>query len=62
MTTVLMIGSAPMAMEAAGWPRKGFDRILAINNAHRVRPDWDFAIYPWDFAVERRPVAETGKR
>ena len=62
MTTVLMIGSAPMAMEAAGWPRKGFDRILAINNAHRVRPDWDFAIYPWDFATERRPVAKNGQR
>ena len=38
MTTVLMIGSAPMAIEVAGWPRQGFDRILAINNAHLLPP------------------------
>ena len=62
MTTVLMIGSAPMAIEVAGWPRQGFDRILAINNAHLLRPDWDFAIYPWDFAPERCPVAVAGQR
>lgn len=55
MSVILMLGSAPMAMQAADWPRDGFDRILAINNAFRVRPDWDLAIYPWDFPEERRP-------
>ncbi|OYU40327.1 MAG: hypothetical protein CFE33_07290 [Pseudorhodobacter sp. PARRP1] len=55
MTTVLMLGSAPMAVEAANWPR-GFDKVVAINNAWRVRADWDFSIYPWDFAPDRVAV------
>jgi hypothetical protein len=60
MTTVLMLGSAPMAVEAAAWPR-GFDALLAINNAWRVRPDWDYAIYPWDFAAARVAVPAPGQ-
>ena len=60
MTIVLMLGSAPMAVEAAGWPR-AFDKVLAINNAWRVRADWDFAIYPWDFDAARVPVAAPGQ-
>ncbi len=44
-----MLGSAPMAVQAADWPRDGFDHILAINNAWRIRPDWDAMIHPWDF-------------
>lgn len=55
MTTILMLGSAPMATEAADWPRAPFDRIVAINNAHAIRPDWDDMIHPWDFPPERRP-------
>jgi hypothetical protein len=58
MTITLMLGSAPMAVEAAEWPR-GFDTLVAINNAHRIRADWDFAIAPWDFpeASHARPRA-----
>lgn len=56
MTFVLMLGSAPMAMQAADWPR-AFDALVAINNAWRVRADWDFSIYPWDFPPERIAVA-----
>lgn len=55
MTIVLMLGSAPMAVEAVAWPR-AFDRLLAINNAYQVRPDWDFAIYPWDFPAASIPT------
>lgn len=62
MTVVLMLGSAPMAAEAALWPRAPFDRILAINNAHRVRPDWDDMIHPWDFPEDRRPAPGPGQR
>jgi hypothetical protein len=62
MTIILMLGSAPMAAAAAGWPRAPFDRIVAINNAHAVRPDWDDMIHPWDFAPERRPVPGPGQR
>ena len=43
MTSLLMLGSAPMAAQAADWPRPPFDRILAINNAWSIRPDWDDA-------------------
>lgn len=60
MTVVLMLGSAPMALQAAAWPRV-FDRVLAINNAWRVRPDWDFSIYPWDFDAARVPAAGPGQ-
>lgn len=53
--TVLILGSAPEALAARDWPRGCFDRIVAINNAWRVRPDWDLLIHPEDFAPERRP-------
>lgn len=59
---VLMLGSAPMAAAAAKWPRAPFDRVLAINNAWRIRPDWDLAIHPHDFPAERQAVAGPGQR
>lgn len=62
MSVALMLGSAPMVTEAATWPRAPFDRIVAINNAWRVRNDWDHAVYPWDFPEERHPVAGPGQR
>ena len=62
MAIVLMLGSAPMATEAGTWPRGGFDRIVAINNAWRVRPDWDYSIFPWDFPADRHPVPGSGQR
>lgn len=61
MTVVLMLGSAPMVTQAAEWPRGGFDTVLAINNAHAVRADWDYHIYPWDYPEDRRPVARAGQ-
>ena len=51
-----------MAQAAADWPRAGFEAIVAINNAHRIRPDWDYAIFPHDFPPERHPVAGVGQR
>ena len=60
MTTLLMLGSAPMALQARDWPR-AFDQILAINNAHQIRPDWDFCIYPWDFPADRVPTPTSGQ-
>lgn len=62
MQTVLMLGSAPMAMQAREWERAPFDAVLAINNAWAVRSDWDLMIHPWDFAPKRRPVAAMGQR
>jgi hypothetical protein len=62
MTVILMLGSAPMAADAASWPREPFDKIVAINNAWRIRADWDAAVYPFDFPRERHPVPGPGQR
>lgn len=59
---VLMLGSAPMAATAARWPRGPFDLVLAINNAWRIRPDWDVAIHPHDFPEARQAVAGPSQR
>ncbi len=60
--TVLILGSGPNVVAARGWARAPFDRIVAINNAWAVRPDWDMLIHPEDFPPERRPVAGPGQR
>ncbi len=59
---VLMLGSAPMASQARDWARAPFDLIVAINNAWRIRPDWDMAIHPHDFPEDRQAVAGPGQR
>ncbi len=53
---VLILGSGPNAVTAQDWPRSRFDRIVAINNAWRVRPDWDDLVFPEDFPEDRRPT------
>lgn len=60
---VLILGSGPNAVEAKAWHKSRFDRIVAINNAWRVRPDWDDLIYPEDFDNARRPASrQAGQR
>lgn len=61
MTVVLMLGSAPIAAQAAFWPREPFDKIVAINNAHAIRADWDHLIYPWDFPRTSLPELGSGQ-
>jgi hypothetical protein len=61
MTTVLMLGSAPMAAQSKTWPRAPFDKIVAINNAHALRPDWDYLVYPWDFPAADIPPPHAGQ-
>ena len=56
---VLMLGSGPNAVEARGLARSPFDRIVAINNAWRIREDWDDLVYPEDFPEDRRPPSFT---
>lgn len=53
--TVLILGSGPNVVESRAWPRDPFDHALAINNAWRVRDDWDELIHPSDFPEDRRP-------
>lgn len=57
----VVLGSGPGVVAARDWSRD-FDRLLAINNAWRVRPDWDALIHPWDFPEERRPRPGPGQR
>lgn len=53
---VLVLGSGPNAVAARGWPKADFDRIVSINNAWRLREDWDDLVYPEDFPEDRRPT------
>ena len=52
---ILIIGSAPDATVARSWHTVPFDRIVAINNAWRIRPDWDDLIFPYDFPDASKP-------
>lgn len=56
---VLILGSGPAAVAVRDWDRSIFDRVVAINNAWRLRPDWDVSIHPEDFPPEHRPVSLT---
>ena len=56
MTDVLILGSAPYAVQAAEWPHDAFDHVVAINNAWRIRPDWSHLVHPEDFPQDRRPA------
>ncbi len=50
-----------MAVQATVWPRRPFHHVVAINNAWRLRPDWDFLVHPWDFPEDRMPVVGVGQ-
>ncbi|TIN19209.1 MAG: hypothetical protein E5Y31_24685 [Mesorhizobium sp.] len=52
---LLLLGSAPDAVRCEPWPKQAFSRIVAINNAWRVRPDWDFLVHAGDFPSDRLP-------
>jgi len=52
---VLILGSGPAAVAATNWDRAVFTHLVAINNAWRLRPDWDVSIHPEDFPPEHRP-------
>jgi len=53
---VLILGSGPAAVAAKRWDRSAFTHVVAINNAWRLRPDWDVSIHPEDFPPEHRPA------
>ncbi|RYG92846.1 hypothetical protein EU803_01690 [Loktanella sp. IMCC34160] len=57
MAVVLILGSGPNVVAARNWPKTSFDRIVAINNAWQVRPDWDDLIHPEDFPEDRHPTS-----
>jgi hypothetical protein len=56
----LILGSGPDALQAQEFPVDMFEKRVAINNAWRVRNDWNYLIHPDDFPADRWPsVAET---
>lgn len=52
---VLILGSGPNAPLSVDWPKDWVDRLVVINNAWRIRPDWDDLVFPEDFPAHRRP-------
>ncbi|MGE3363602.1 MAG: hypothetical protein AB7I34_09150 [Rhizobiaceae bacterium] len=52
---VLVIGSAPDALRGRALPKSMFYSLVTINNAWRVREDWDVLVHAGDFPAERRP-------
>ncbi|KIN62558.1 hypothetical protein Z946_1418 [Sulfitobacter noctilucicola] len=56
-SVVLILGSGPNVLEAQKWPKEWFDSIVVVNNAWRVRPDWDVLVFPEDFPADRKPPA-----
>lgn len=59
---VLIIGSAPDALLAKAWEKSLFSNVVAINNAWRVRDDWDFLVHPEDFPAENMPSSLSPKQ
>ena len=55
MTVVTILGSGPNVIRAQAWPKAALGHVLVINNAWRVRPDWDSLIHPEDFPQDRWP-------
>ena len=54
-TNVLIIGSAPSALAVQEWNLNLFYRIIVINNAWKIIPDWTNSIFPDDFPIDKRP-------
>lgn len=52
---VLLVGSAPDAVLAKSWDLSVFTSRVAINNAWQITPDWNYLVYPEDFATDRLP-------
>lgn len=58
---VLILGSAPDAVRSREWQRAPFDAIVAINNAWRVRDDWNYLLHAGDFPQSAMPAPELAR-
>ncbi len=52
---VIILGSGPKASQAAEWDARFWNQLVVINNAWRIRADWDACVFPEDFPDENRP-------
>ena len=59
---IVIIGSAPDALEARSFKREFFEGLVVINNAWNIRDDWDYCIFPDDFPKSRRPNNNKNQR
>ncbi len=59
---IVIIGSAPDALEARSFKREFFESLVVINNAWNIRDDWDYCIFPDDFPESRRPHNNKNQR
>jgi hypothetical protein len=55
LNVVLIIGSAPDAVNAKNWDLSVFSSCVVINNAWQITDHWNYLIYPEDFPPERLP-------
>ena len=53
---VAILGSGPNVIAARDWSEHPFDKLVVINNAWQVRPDWDDLVFPYDFPSDRQPT------
>ncbi|MBU4531160.1 MAG: hypothetical protein KUA43_13430 [Hoeflea sp.] len=55
LSIALILGSGPTAPRLQNWPKPANVSLVAINNAWRVRADWDYLIHAGDFPATRMP-------
>src|SRR6056300_301494 len=55
MKSVLIVGSAPDALRIQSVDCSQITNTIAINNAWRLRKDWDYIIFPEDFPKPNQP-------
>jgi len=53
---VVILGSGPKASQIAEWDARFWNQLVVINNAWRIRADWDACVFPEDFPDENRPA------
>lgn len=58
---VLVLGSSPDALRAQHFNGDIFSDIVAVNNAWKIRDDWDYLLHAGDFPDERRPLKSSLK-
>ena len=56
LNVVVILGSGPKAGQAAEWDARFWSQLVVINNAWRIRSDWDACVFPEDFPDENRPL------
>ena len=62
MNSVLIVGSAPDAVRIQSVDCSMFSHVVAINNAWRLRTDWDYIIYPEDFPKAKQPTSISAEK